>query len=214
MNALIAKVENHLLPNLHIESDHPHEPIVVHHLPEPWQLVGTGNYACVVSHPDHCEWVVKIYAPNRGGLQAEAEAYRRINRHPAYPACLHSGDTYLILALMNGITLYECLAKGIHIPKRVIADIDEALEYARSQGLHPHDIHAKNVMMVDGRGIVIDISDFLKQEHCTMWEDFKKAYQLIYIPFMYRKPFPIPVFVLEMIRKGYRKFFKSRSTMV
>ena len=44
---------------------------------------------------------------------------------------------------LKEITLYDAIHKGIKIPKQVILDINEALEYAREQGLTPCDVHGK-----------------------------------------------------------------------
>lgn len=97
------------------------------------------------------------------------------------------------------------MKKGIKIPEKVIKDIDEALEYARERGLNPHDVHGKNVMLdANGRGIVVDVSDFLKEEPCRMWYDLKKAYYKIYLPYLHDKPYPIPDLLLNGIRKAYR----------
>lgn len=52
------------------------------------------------------------------------------------------------------------MKQGILITEQAIRDIDIALDYARSRGLHPHDVHAKNVMVNDGRGLIVDVSDF------------------------------------------------------
>jgi hypothetical protein len=75
-----------------------------------------------------------------------------------------------------GTTLYDCIRKGIQIPERVIKDIDSALNYARKRGLHPHDVHFKNVMMHESQGIVVDVSDFCHEEYCSLWKHCKKAY--------------------------------------
>ena len=64
-----------LLPSLQIESVNPRNPIKVSYLPEPWRLLGKGNYAAVVYHPNHPESVVKIYAPGRPGYEEEVEVY-------------------------------------------------------------------------------------------------------------------------------------------
>lgn len=206
MNLLVDLVEEELLPNLEIESVHPHEPVVIRHIPEPWQFVGAGNYTAVVCHPDHPRWVVKVYAPGRPGLEAEAEVYRRLGPHPAYSRCLHAGQDYLILERLHGVTLYECFLRGIPIPEQVIADVDAALHYARSRGLHPRDVHAKNVMMQDGHGLVVDVSDFLEPGRCTRWADLKRAYFRLYRPLLGRRPVPIPAGLLNLIRRGYRLY--------
>lgn len=204
LQTLIDKVEQELLPWLHIESVHPHDPIVVHAAPFPWKLLGAGNYAAVLTHPEFNDMAVKVYAPGRPGLEDEAEVYRLLGKHPAYSECYHVGSSYLILRRLSGITLYNCILRGIPIPRRVIDDIDAALEYAKSKGLNPHDVHGKNVMLKDGRGIVVDVSDFLKQETCTMWDDLKKAYDRFYFPVLHHMP--VPEFLLTAVRKGYRWF--------
>ncbi|PZE20147.1 serine/threonine protein kinase [Paenibacillus xerothermodurans] len=204
---LITLVEQDLLPQLDVESVNPHDPIEVRQLPAPWQLVGAGNYAVVVAHPAYSDLVVKVYAPGRPGLEEEAEVYRRLGSHPAYSECFHAGDNYLILKRLNGVTLYNCMLRGIPIPKRVIQDIDEALDYARSKGLNPHDVHGKNVMLQDGRGKVVDVSDFLKEEPCFMWRDLKRAYNFFYFPAFSR--LHVPAWVMTAVRKGYR-FYRKR----
>jgi hypothetical protein len=206
MTAMIAEmidlIEGGLLPRLRIESVDPHDPIEVRHLPEPWKLLGAGNYATVLTHPDYSELVVKVYAPGRPGIEEETEVYRRLGKHPAYSECFHAGGTYLILRRLHGVTFYNCLLRGIHIPRQAIDDIDAALDDARSQGLNPHDVHGKNVMLQNGRGIVVDVSDFLKQEPCTMWDDVKTAYNRFYFPFLHH--IPIPRHFLNAVRKSYR----------
>jgi hypothetical protein len=46
----------------------------------------------------------------------------------------------------------------------------------RSRGLFPHDVHGRNVMMLNQRGVVVDVSDFLHEEPCKAWYHLKKAY--------------------------------------
>ncbi|PYI54823.1 serine/threonine protein kinase [Paenibacillus flagellatus] len=211
MPSFAERVRTELLPALEIRSTNPRDPVEVVSVPKPWRLIGAGNYAAVVAHPDERERVVKVYAEGRPGLRDEIEVYRRLGRHPAYSECYDSGETFLILKRLTGVTLYECLRRGIRIPERVIRDIDEALEYARGKGLNPHDVHGKNVMMIDGRGVVVDVSDFLKDEYCSMWDDLKKSYYMLYKPILYRFPIPIPHALLNLLRKGYRLFRKRGS---
>lgn len=212
--ALARRVRRELLPALRIESASSHDPVVVHHFPAPWRLVGRGNYAAVLAHPDHPELVVKVYAPGRPGFEAEREVYRRLGDHPAYSRCLHAQDGFLVLRRLHGVTLYDAVHRGLPIPPRVIEDIDAALAYARGQGLHPHDVHGRNVMMHDGRGLVVDVSDFLKAEDCTKWEDLKAAYRRVYRPLFMRLRLPVPYWALDLVRAGYRLFrrvFPDRS---
>ncbi|MBD2868304.1 serine/threonine-protein kinase [Paenibacillus arenilitoris] len=208
LRELISLTEQSLLADLDIMSVNHGDPVLVENTPDGWMLLGAGNYAGVFAHRDYPDIAVKVYAPGREGWESEREVYRRIGKHPAYSACYHAGEhcgyTYLILKRLRGKTLYQCLIEGIAIPKEAIEDIDRALEYARSRGLYPHDVHGKNVMVANGRGIVVDISDFLKEEPCSMWEDLKRAYDRIYLPFMAKRPIPVPEWVMNGVRKGYR----------
>jgi hypothetical protein len=92
----------------------------------------------------------------------------------------------------------------LRIPPKVIKDIDYALDYARTRRLYPHDVHGKNVMMFEGRGLVVDISDFLQQEKCSKWDDLKRAYYLIYLPIFYTLRLRVPYALLNTVRKTYR----------
>ncbi len=204
--ALLESIEAELLPALQLHSAHPHDPIRVQHLPRPWRILGCGNYAAVMHHPHHPELVVKVYAPGRGGLAEEAEVYRRIGSHPAYSQCFHVGGSYLVLRRLRGTTLYDCLLNGIPIPRRAIADVDHALHYARSRGLHGHDVHGRNVMLHNGRGLIVDISDFLNPEPCTAWRDLRLAYVLLYRPLIAPLRLRAPAALLNGVRKAYRLY--------
>jgi hypothetical protein len=206
MNRLIESIHQELLPQLKIESIAPYNPVVVHQVPEPWEILGTGNYAAVLCHPDYSNLVIKIYAPGRPGLEEELEVYQRLGSHPAFSECFYGEANFLILKRLYGVTLYDCMPQGLRIPKQVIKDIDRALEYARQQGLHPHDVHGRNVMMSGNRGLVVDVSDFLHPENCSAWNDLKRAYYWIYLPLFSWHRLKVPYFVLDFVRRSYRWF--------
>lgn len=203
---LITEIEEKLLPNLEINSINPYHPVVVNKLPQPWQILGTGNYAAVLYHSDRDDLAVKIYAPGREGWHEEVEVYRCLGDHPAFSKCFYAQNNYLVLQRLYGITLYDSLHRGLKIPPKVIEDIDLALDYARSRGLSPHDIHGRNVMMLDGKGLVVDISDFLKPEPCLAWSDLKIAYNLLYLPLFSWHRLSLPYFVLDLVRFSYRQW--------
>lgn len=211
MEKLLKQVTEQFLNQLVIESIHPMEPIKVRYYPKPWVLLGAGNYAAVFYHPDYTDYAVKVYAHGKPGLKEEAEVYQLLGSHPAYSCCYYAGENFLILQRLHGTTLYDCMKKGILISRQAIQDIDEALDYATSRNLRPHDVHAKNVMIADGRGLIVDVSDFSKQEDCRMWKDFKKAYTRFYWPIASRFVFPVPSFVLEGVRKGYQVYRRYRA---
>jgi hypothetical protein len=199
-------VARELLTDLRIESVDPHQPVLARRIPAPWRLLGAGNYAVVLAHPDFPGLVVKVYAPGRPGLEAEAEVYRRLGRHPAYSRCVHAGEGFLVLERLHGVTLYDALHRGLPIPAQVVRDIDAALDYARHRGLHPHDVHGRNVMMHQGRGLVVDVSDFLDREDCSKWRDLKSAYARVYRPLLMPLRLRVPYAVLDLVRAGYRLF--------
>jgi len=201
-----ALIDQTLRPTLRIESVSAHDPIVVHHVPAPWRVLGCGNYAAVLTHPDHPELVVKVYAPGRTGFDAERMVYGRLGDHPSYSRCLHAEDGVLVLRRLHGVTLYDAVHQGLPIPERVIRDIDAALDHARARGLHPHDVHGRNVMMHDGRGLVVDVSDFLEEEDCTKWRDLRAAYFRVYRPVFMRLRLRVPYAALDLVRFGYRLF--------
>ena len=205
LDKLVASINRELLPNLQLSSIHAHDPVVVDRVVKPWQLLGTGNYAAVFYHSTYPNLVVKIYAPGKEGWSEEVEVYRRLGAHPAFSKCLYAQDNFLVLQRLYGITLYDAVHQGLAIPRQVIEDIDLALEYARSRNLNPHDVHRRNVMMSsEGKGLVVDISDFLKSEPCRLWSDLKAAYAWIYLPLLSKYRSPLPYFVLDLVRGGYR----------
>jgi hypothetical protein len=214
---LITQVQGALLPHLQLISIRDHDPVQVKALPVPWQLVGTGNYAAVLLHPDWPDYVVKVYAPARPGFEQEQEVYLRLGMHPAFSQCFYADSGVLILKRLSGVTLYDCLHRGLFIPPQVIEDIEQALVDARSQGLNPHDVHGRNVMMIDGRGVVVDVSDFLKTKPCRAWGDLTWAYYHLYHPLARHFKIRCPYWMLDLLRASYRwikrlrRQFKHRS---
>lgn len=198
------EIVKNLVNVVNIESIEPHNPVQVAQIPQPWQLVGTGNYAAVFTHNDYQDIVVKIYASGREGWKEEVEVYRRLGHHPAFSECFDAEPNWLILKRLHGITLYDCLNLGITIPRQVIKDIDLALDYAKSKGLTPHDVHGRNVMMGENQGLVVDVSDFLKSSPCWAWKDLKKAYYWLYLPLFSWHKLSVPYWCLDQIRTGYR----------
>jgi hypothetical protein len=116
------------------------------------------------------------------------------------------GDRHLVLKKLNGVTLFQALKEGIFIPRSVIEDVDKAIKYAKHRGLNPTDIHGKNIMMKDGKGYIVDVSDFLKPYTCPKWHHFKKMYIFLYTPLFRKFRFAIPFWLLEKVRKSYQYY--------
>lgn len=202
-----------LAATVKITSAQPYNPVIVSQIPQPWQLLGTGNYAAVFTHPEYEDVVVKIYGMGKLGWTEEVEVYRRLGFHPAFSECLDAEANWSVLKRLEGITLYDCLHLGLKIPPQVIEDIDRALEYARSKSLTPHDVHGRNVMMSEGEGLVVDISDFLDSSPCWAWKDLKKAYYWLYQPLFSWHRLPVPYWLLDSVRSIYR-FYRSLLSVV
>ncbi len=204
LSKFIQCVSAELLPQIYIQSISDLDPVIVESVPAPWQVLGTGNYAAVFAHPDYPQQVVKVYAPGLAGFEEEIEVYRRLGTHPAYSKCRYAGANFLILKRLYGTNLYDCVQQGLSIPKQVIEDIDRALHYARTQGLNPYDVHGRNVMMHEGRGAVVDVSDFLHLGACLKWQHLKTAYYGLYCPIIRPLKLRIPYPLLNIVRQSYR----------
>jgi predicted Ser/Thr protein kinase len=199
-------VERELLPQIQLTTLSPFNPILVINGSNSWKTIGSGNYAGVFAHDSNPEWVVKVYGRNPEELKKEIDVYKRLGYHESYSSLYAYGENYLVLKRLEGITLFDAVVKGKPIPETVIEDIEAGLAYARLVGLNPYDVHGKNVVMYKGRGYIVDVSDFYKQGFCRKWHDLKKAYYKIYRPFIYKHHPPIPFFIVEGVRKGYRLY--------
>lgn len=202
----VKMIEKELIHHISLESKNVHDPIIVHNIPTGWTCIGTGNYAAVFVHKSEHDFVVKVAAIDDQALKKEANVYRQLGDHQAYSRLIHQGPTYLVLKRLEGITLYDAVARGIRIPETVIQDINHALEYAIERGLNPYDVHGRNVMMKDGKGYVVDVSDFYKEGKDEKWNDLVKAYYKIYKKTLYKYSVPIPLKLLDFIRHSYRLY--------
>ncbi|PEL07682.1 serine/threonine protein kinase [Bacillus sp. AFS017336] len=206
-------IENELITNVNLKSEHPNDPIVVRNIPDGWKCIGSGNYAAVFMHHSEPNVVVKVYGKDLHGLEKEVQVYKQLGEHPAYSKLILNGEKYLVLKRLAGITLYDAVAKGERIPESVIKDINIALKYAKNRGLNPYDVHGKNVMMKDGRGYVVDISDFYKKGKDDKWDDLVKAYYKLYKKTLYKVPIKVPLKLLDFTRHSYR-FYKKFKRMI
>jgi len=201
-------IKRELLPAIELRTENPFDPIVVGNYSSVWKTVGCGNYAAVFEREEEPDRVVKIYGRNPDDLENEIEVYRKLGNHHTFSQLYAYGENFLVLKKLEGITLFNAIVEGEPIPESVIHDVDEGLRYARSLGLNPYDVHGKNVIMKDGRGYIVDVSDFYKSGYDSKWDDLKKAYYWIYRPLLYKWHPPVPFMVVDGIRKGYR-FYKK-----
>ena len=192
-----------LLRAIRIRAFASNEPIAIDHLPVPLRVLGKGTDALVVQHPGLPERAFKVYAPETVGCLAdEYLAYGHLAGSPYYAACLGRGDFYLVLSYEPGPTLYECLVEGIPVPAGAMADVEAARAYARSVGLHPKDVHLKNVLLQGDRARVLDVSKYVAPgDEDMVWDALAEGYRRFYPLIRGRR---IPVWVIEMVKRRYK----------
>lgn len=148
---------------------------------------------------------VKIFFPSYAHLaEEEAAVYQVLQGSPYYPALYQVGADYLVMDYIEGLTLFECLCRGIPIKEEHIHQVDKALEDARERGLNPSDIHLRNIMVTtEGKIKLIDVARFRQAKDCPQWEDLKSAFSRYYrLPYFPKK---IPSFFLNLTAALYKR---------
>ncbi|QTA89613.1 hypothetical protein [Desulfonema magnum] len=178
--------------------------VQVENKPNGWHCAGVGNSAAVFRHDSYPDIAIKTFSDIRTHIALrESEVYRKLGDSSFYPKFYGSGENYLLLQYIPGPSVYECLLKGIFIQEQIVSDIEKAVSYARECGLNPRNLHAKNILIYNGRGYVIDVSDYMKTGRCYHFDILKYFYNKLYVRFC-RPGMKIPFWILECIRRGYR----------
>ena len=179
------------------------DPVAIEHLPAPLRLLGIGTDAIAVQHPGLPEQAFKVYAPETVGCLAdEYLAYQQLAGSPYFAACLGQGEFYLVLSYEPGPTLYECLVQGIPVPAQAMADVEAARDYARQVGLHPKDIHLKNVLLQGDRARILDVSKYVAPgDEDRVWDHLAEGYRRFYPLIRGRR---IPVWVIQTVKRRYQ----------
>lgn len=135
------------------------------HQPKEFTLVGRGRSAAVFRIGSENR-AVKVFYPAFHHLAAkEAEVYRRLNNTFYFPAFLEEGANYIIVEYLSGVTFYDCLVKGLEITPRMVDGVDQALDFAKSKGLNPSDIHLGNIIFTNKKEIkIIDVVRFTQDK--------------------------------------------------
>jgi hypothetical protein len=171
------------------------------------RCIGIGTDAAVFYYPDTPEYAYKVYSAKAlEKKDAEAEIYKQLAGSPYFPRCYGVGPNYLVLSFEQGVTLYDCLLYGIPVPEQVIQDVEEAREFVRSRGLNPRDIHLKNVLLQDGRGKVLDVSEYVKEGNDNRWEHLVWSYKHFYSLISEVK---VPLWILQTITSWYNRMDKA-----
>lgn len=165
--------------------------------------IGVGTDAAVFVYEPLPAYAYKLYTePALPKKQAETEVYHKLAGIPYFPVYYGAGDRYVVISREEGTTLYDCLLYGIPVPRQVIDDVEAARDLVRRNGLNPRDIHLKNVLMQNGRGKVLDVSEYIQSGNDKRWEHLLWAYDNVYPLLEGRK---LPLWLLEAVKAAYNR---------
>jgi len=139
------------LSKVNVSSNGENEPVTVMGNSDKFQCIGVGTDAAVFRFVDEPHYAFKVFSLDKiGKIEIEKEVYLKLGDSGYFPICYGSGLNFLVISFEEGITLYDCLLEGIHIPEQVIEDVDHARKHALDRGLNPRDIHLKNILHHEG----------------------------------------------------------------
>ncbi|MFD2215621.1 serine/threonine protein kinase [Metabacillus endolithicus] len=197
-------VVDKLLSKIKITSNPNNKPVTIHGSLDDLRCIGVGTDAAVFQYAHKPQYAFKLYAEDKKEkIQTEAEVYQRLKNSPFFATCYYAVyERYLVLSFEEGITLYDCVLQGIHIPHQVIVDVEDARDFAKEQGLNPRDIHLKNILLQQGRAKVIDVSEYGKEGNDLRWEHLKNAYEQYYDLIDGKT---IPFWLMQTVQRWYNQ---------
>lgn len=176
------------------------------------ECIGVGTDAAVFVYKPIPAYAYKLYAVEAlSKKEAEMKVYQALVGCPYFPVFYGAGDRYMVISNEKGITLYDCLLQGVQVPKQVIDDVEAARTFVREKGLNPRDIHLKNILLQDGRGKVLDVSEYVQSGNDQRWEHLRWAYDNFY-PLIEGKKLPISI--LEAVKKRYYRLDPSNENLM
>ncbi|WP_335871727.1 serine/threonine protein kinase [Bacillus sp. 2205SS5-2] len=189
------------LSQIAVSSNLNNEPVTITGVLDDLKCIGVGTDAAVFQSLYAPEYAFKLFAKDKVmKIKAEEKVYQLLGHSPYFSTCFASSHNYLVLSYEEGITLFDCLLRGINIPEQVIRDVEEAREYVQEKGLNPRDIHLKNILLQDGRAKIVDVSEYVNPGNDFRWEHLKKAYEDHYSVIEGKS---IPFWLVEAIRRRY-----------
>ena len=189
--------------NIKVISHGKNEIVTVKKHTDAFVCIGVGTDAAVFRYIDNHDLAIKVFSDNKTDkIKNESSVYLKLDKSDYFPFYYDKGYNYLIISYVKGITLYDCLLKGIRIPRQVISDVDNAMVYASDKGLNPRDIHLKNILMHEGRAKIVDVSEYLKPGNDKRWEYLKEGY-LKHYHLIDSKA--IPHWILDTVRKWFNQ---------
>lgn len=172
--------------------------------------IGVGTDAAVFQSLSTNKYAFKKYAKDKvEKVKVEANVYQKLGDSPFFAKCYASYDDFLVLSYEEGRTLFDCVLQGIHIPEKVIHDVEDARDYVRSKGLNPRDIHLKNILLQNGRAKILDVSEYVLPGNDYRWEHLKKGYEEYYHLIDGKS---VPFWLAETVRKWYNQRDKHFSS--
>lgn len=191
------------LKHIEIRSNLNNEPVTIEGHSDYLDCIGLGTDAAVFQIHDAPSYAVKVYAVDKTEkVTIEKNVYERIGDSKFFPTFYEDGSNFLIISYEAGITLYDCIINGIHIPEQVVQDVEEARVQLREKGLNPRDIHLKNILFHNGRVKIIDVSEYLKPGNDHRWEYLTRGYKEFYHLIDERQ---IPQWMIETVRKWFNQ---------
>ncbi|MCK1987903.1 serine/threonine protein kinase [Lysinibacillus fusiformis] len=197
------------LSKIKVFSNPNNEPVTICGEANDLKCIGIGTDAAVFQSLSVPAYAFKIYAKDKvHKVKVEATVYQVLEESPYFSTCFAAYNEYLVLSYEEGKTLFDCILQGIHIPKQVVNEVEEAREYVRKKGLNPRDIHLKNILLQNGRAKIIDVSEYTLQGNDHRWEHLKKGYEQYYHLIDGNS---VPFWLVETIRKWYNQRGKNSS---
>ena len=191
------------LSKITVTSNPNNEPVSIYGDVEGLKCIGVGTDAAVFQSQSAPTYAFKLYAEDkRDKVKIEANVYSKIEDSPYFSTCFAATDKYLVLNYEEGVTLFDCILQGIHIPEQVVNDVEFARNYVRSKGLNPRDIHLKNILLQDGRAKLLDVSEYVMPGNDFRWEHLKKGYEQYYHLIDGKT---VPFWLVETVRKWYNQ---------
>lgn len=192
-----------LLSEIKITSNPGNKPVTINGSSNDLRCIGIGTDAAVFQYINLPNYAFKLFADDKQDkIQLEAKVYDKLKKSPYFPTCFAAYDRYLVLSFESGITLYDCLLQGVHIPYQVIKDVEDARNYVVKQELNPRDIHLKNILLQNGRAKVIDVSEYCKSGDDHRWEHLRKGYDAYYEKIDGKA---IPFWLMETVQRWYNQ---------
>lgn len=191
------------LANIEIKTNPQNEPVTINGSVDGLVCIGVGTDAAVFRHIDFPQFAFKLFAEDKiSQKEKEVKVYQQLGDSPYFPKFHGAEQQVLILDFEEGITLYDCLLQGVHIPEQVIHDVEKARAYVRSRGLNPRDIHLKNILLQNGRAKIIDVSEYIVPGNDFRWEHLKRGYEEYYHHIDGK---PVPFWLLNTTRRWYNQ---------